>query len=216
MKNFINNTPLIHKFNRLKPQKKVLQDIRNTLLSGGVVMYPTDTCYALSCIVTDSDAVEKIYRIKQRPIDKHVSIACSDSVMLEKYAHIDSEVRSFLHRFAPERFTLLLPKRKAIWEKIDLLKDTDTVGVRIPKDLFTRKLIQSVGIPLVTTSANLSGHQELYTEHDVRNFLSAIDEMPEIIIVGHLQKNPPSTIIDTMVQPWTVIRQGKFRYFNNN
>ncbi len=184
--------------------------MRKVLLSGGVVMYPTDTCYALSCIVTDDEAVEKIYRIKQRPLDKYVSIACSDSIMLEEYAEVDDSVRLFLQQYAPERFTLLLPKKEASWKNISLLKETHNVGVRIPKDLFTRKLIQSVGIPLVTTSANISGQSAVYTATDIRNFLAQISETPDIVLMGSLQKNPPSTIFDTCTTPWTIVRSGKF------
>lgn len=209
MKNSI-SSPYFYRFNRLRPPKTTMSSIRNILLAGGILMYPTDTCYALSCIATDQGAVEKIYRIKKRPLGKHLSIAFSDLAMLESYASLTHEIRSFFKQHGPERVTLLVHQKTESAGCLGKLTAADLLGARIPKDLFTRKLIQSVGLPLVTTSANISGGVEVYTSKDIYHFLSHVDELPDAVMFATLSKNSPSSVYDTNQQPWKMLRQGTF------
>ncbi|MFN7160252.1 MAG: L-threonylcarbamoyladenylate synthase [Candidatus Gracilibacteria bacterium] len=189
---------------------RILEEVRPELLKGGVLMYGTDTCWGLSTMISSKKGIEKIYNIKNRPETKAVSIAVSDLQMAHQYVHISQEVESFMKKYLPGRISLILPAKMEAFPTDFLIPDRK-VSIRIPSDLFTRRLVASLKEPLTTTSANISGQKELYTWKEVEHFLENISEKPDLVLYKkRIPKCLPSTIINTTTTPWTVVRQGGF------
>lgn len=169
----------------------------NVLKNGGVIAYPTDTTFGIGCDVSNAAAVMRIFEIKGRNFDKPLSIACSSIEMLRRYALINALSDSMLSQFYPGPVTLLL-------HKPDLISDTITsgskkVGVRIPNHRHTLDMIEALGRPIITTSANLSGQPEPVHSSDIA--------LPvDFICPGECDYNQASTIID--IENKNIVRCG--------
>ncbi len=183
--------------------------LRKALQDGTVMVHPSDTCYGLACSVLHHGAIERIYSIKQRELSKPSSILVSDIPMLLRVAAPSKKALECIATYGAERVTYLLPLRDHTLH--GSLHQHGTISVRIPKQLVLRRMIQSLGHPILTTSANLKGAPESYTEGEVYSFLSTITEpVPITLLAGSLQKIAPSTIIDMRGDHPTIIRQGSF------
>ena len=133
---------------------EIVQNALNTLRAEGCLLYPTDTIWGIGCDAQSTTGVEKIYRLKQREDSKALICLVSDLGMLEKHVGaVDKNLLPYLEEERPT--TIIYPKAEGISER---LKASDgSVGIRIAKDAFCQALIQALGAPLVSTSANISG-----------------------------------------------------------
>lgn len=129
----------------------------DTLLKGGSILYPTDTIWGLGCDATNPSAIEKLYQIKERDHSKSMLILIADEQMLLRYfPHPSPEaIRLLLESERPT--TVILPASESSLPS-NLLAQDGTIGVRIPKHQFCQDLLNLLGRPVVSTSANLSGH----------------------------------------------------------
>ncbi|MFQ6050353.1 MAG: L-threonylcarbamoyladenylate synthase [Candidatus Hydrothermarchaeota archaeon] len=179
---------------------KVVFEAFKTIKKKGIVVYPTDTVYGLGTLALDEECVRNIYKIKKRY--KPVSIAVSDVEMAKKYGDMN----------LPERFLNLLPgpytflvKKKPIVPDI-LTSGSPIVGIRIPNSVFCKELIDKVGEPITTTSANISGGNE-YT--DPERIEKIFNKKVDLIIdMGKLQ-GEPSTIVDFSSEEPKIVRKGE-------
>ena len=131
-------------------------DLANVIKDGGVVLIPTDTIYGISCDATNIEAVKKVFDIKERNYNNPLLILVSSYDMLYEYVDNISDLeKELLDMFWPGRLTVLLKKN----DKIDDLvtAGSEYVGIRMPNDKYLIDLINEVGKPLVSTSANKSG-----------------------------------------------------------
>lgn len=133
---------------------EIIQNALNTLQAEGSILYPTDTIWGIGCDARSTIGVEKIYALKQREDSKALICLVADVMMLEKYVGpIDQQLIPYLGEERPT--TIIYPKVEGISNR---LKAVDgSVGIRIAKDAFCKALIQALGAPLVSTSANISG-----------------------------------------------------------
>ena len=133
-------------------------DLANVIKDGGVVLIPTDTIYGISCDATNIEAVKKVFDIKERNYNNPLLILVSSYDMLYEYVDNISDLeKELLDMFWPGRLTVLLKKN----DKIDDLvtAGSEYVGIRMPNDKYLIDLINEVGNPLVSTSANKSGEK---------------------------------------------------------
>ena len=125
------------------------------LLSGGIILYPTDTIWGIGCDATNMDAVQAIYDIKQRDDSKSMLVLVNGISMLKDYLkEIPAQALELLAK-AEKPTTIIYPGARNLAS--NLLADDGSVGIRITSDPFCQKLIESAGVPIVSTSANLSG-----------------------------------------------------------
>ncbi len=159
---------------------------------GGILVYPTDTCYGLGCDATNPKAIEKIYRIKEREKNKPLPLIASSIEMIEKYVFLEEKAIKLFLAF-PGISVSLRKKGNAIPDTVNREK----IAFRIPSNEVSRKLSEMSNKPLVSTSANRSGDEPPYSIEEVKislkNFIKDIDFFLD---GGVLDKNPPSTIID--------------------
>ena len=133
---------------------EIVQKALSSLQAQGSILYPTDTIWGIGCDARSDKGVAKLYALKQREDSKALICLVADLVMLEKYVgQIDPNLLPYLNEKRPT--TIIYPKVEGI---SDQLKAADgSVGIRIVKDAFCQTLIQALGAPLVSTSANISG-----------------------------------------------------------
>jgi L-threonylcarbamoyladenylate synthase len=169
---------------------------------GELVIYPTDTLYGIGCNALDEEAVRRVFAAKKRDTSKPLSIAVSDLKMLRKYTRFDKKGMRVMERFLPGPVTFILRKKNL--PEI-LTGGSDTVGVRIPEERTALRLIMEAGVPIVSTSANISGGETPLTAEEARKLFPDVSLSLE---KGRLT-GPPSTIIDMTVVPPRILREGK-------
>ena len=126
------------------------------VLSGGIILYPTDTIWGIGCDATSVDAVQRIYEIKRRFDSKSMLVLAGDIEMLSTYLDkVPGEALEII-KTAIKPTTIIYPGAKKLAP--NLLAEDGSVGIRIPSDDFCLKLIKETGFPIVSTSANISGN----------------------------------------------------------
>jgi tRNA threonylcarbamoyl adenosine modification protein (Sua5/YciO/YrdC/YwlC family) len=187
------------------PNPRHIKTVVDCLLSGGVIIYPTDTIYGLGCDIFQPKAVERIARIKQvDPAKAQLSFICNDLSDLSKYCKTtDTPLYRLLKSHLPGPYTFILPASKEV-PKI-LQNKKSTIGLRIPDNNIARTIVSELGHPLL--SASLPGEMvEEYTDPDImyENFEKLVD----IVIHGGNGGMIPSTIIDCTKDPYELVRLG--------
>ena len=173
--------------------KKAVQEAVRIFMSGGVVVYPTETSYGLGGDATSNKAVKKVIALKKRAKTKKISIAFSDLKMAQKYLIITKDAERLAKAFLPGPLTLVVENR--VKKK---------VGFRIPNNKLVRSMIKKLGKPITATSANISGEGDLYKIKDV---MKIFDNKANLIIDGgNLKKRSTSTVFDVMERK--ILRKG--------
>ena len=181
---------------------KALAEAKLILKSGGVLVYPTDTLYGLGCNAVDKRAVERIYTIKNREGRKPLSILVSDYAMLLEYCTVSSAQERILHSLLPGPYTFILPLRKPLPAATGA-----TVGIRVPEHYFMRQISKELKMPIVSTSANLSGEKDAATLSDVSRPVSSRADL--LIDGGICLYGKGSTVIDLVNMK--ILRKGAVR-----
>lgn len=177
------------------------------LRDGGVVIYPTDTLYALGCDALNNSAVECICGIKNiNPQKTHLSIICSGISQASEYARIDNRTFQMLRANLPGAFTFILPASSTLPK---VFKGRRTVGVRVPENAIARELAQRLGNPILTTS--IEWNEELPEEGCEPEYIAMrYADVVQYVIDGGLGGLQPSTVVDcTDSSSPVVVREGK-------
>ncbi|MHA1709333.1 MAG: L-threonylcarbamoyladenylate synthase [Candidatus Baldrarchaeia archaeon] len=181
------------------PDFKVIKMAVEILEEGGILIYPTETCYGLGVDALNEDAVKKVYIAKERPFSKPISIAVSDIEMAKKYAIFTPEAEILAKRFLPGPLTIALPKRKIVPDIVN----PNAIAIRIPDHPVALAIIREFGRPITATSANKSGEPPPYS---VRKAITSLKERYDLAIdVGRLRALKPSTIVDFTKEPSPLI-----------
>ena len=135
--------------------KQDIEKALEILKKGGTILYPTDTIWGIGCLATDPAAVEKVYRIKKRSDTKSMLLLLANANSLPFYVKEVPEIAWALIEAAVKPLTIIYPDGRNLAE--NLLSEDRSIGIRIVADDFCRELIQKLGKPIVSTSANLSG-----------------------------------------------------------
>lgn len=187
------------------PQPRLIRRVVDTLQSGGIIIYPTDTIYGLGCDILQQKAVEKICRIKNvDPKKAQLSFICSDLSHLSDYAkQLSTATYRLLKEYLPGPYTFILPASKMVPKILQSKKDT--IGLRIPDNRIACAIIKELGRPIL--SASLSGEAvEDYTDPEImyENFMNQVD----VVVDGGIGGTIPSTIIDCTGDEPILIREG--------
>ena len=184
---------------------ETVQKAVEILLSGGIVAYPTETFYALGVKFDMEDSLNKLYTIKQRPVEKAIPLIIGHRELLSILtSSVNRTAMSLMDRFWPGPLTLVFP---AIGNLSDYISaGTHTVAVRIPGESFALQLAKSAQFPLAATSANISGRSPA---RDAKTVIEYFNDMIDLIIDGG--KTPgglPSTIVDVTGDNVRILREG--------
>lgn len=173
--------------------------------NGGIVVFPTETVYGIGVNGLDKQAIEKLYKIKKRPIDKPISLLVSDMQMIEYLAKDISDIEYRIMRaFFPGPLTIILKKKEIIPDILTANKDT--VGIRMPSDKIAQKLIEYVKSPIATTSANISGNLSGTEIKDIINDFG--QNVDYYIDSGKSKIGTGSTIVEVINGIPCILRKG--------
>lgn len=180
------------KINLEKITKQEIGLIAGFLKAGKTIVYPTDTIYGLGCLATDKKAINKIYRIKKREKKKPLLVLVSDYLMLRKFFFVDKNQESFLKKVWPGKISVVLNKKSRLPR--DLSAGLSGVAVRLPKSRFLTKIIEEAGVPIVSTSLNLSGEKPIEKVDDLQEYFQGTK--PDFIVDAGACQGRPSKLID--------------------
>jgi tRNA threonylcarbamoyl adenosine modification protein (Sua5/YciO/YrdC/YwlC family) len=174
------------------------------LEAGGVIAYPTDSYYGLGCDLFSKKGIERVYQLKQRDRKKPLSIVCAGLAEITKYAKVSNFGYRVLRKLTPGPYTFVLEATRLVPE-IMTTKQSQ-VAIRVPDSAITRALVESLGRPLLSTSASTPEGEVLIDPADIRDHLG---HGLDLIIDGGLQLNEPSTVLSLIDDEVVVLREGK-------
>ena len=193
------------KLTDISRQKEEIDLAGRMLRDGALVAFPTETVYGLAANVFDENACRRLYEVKSRPFDKPLTIHVADfSGFLAVAGQVAPFAMRIARRFLPGALTIIVPKAQNIPDYIT--GGTDSVGIRMPASPVAASIISSAGVPIVATSANISGHNPPVTAADV--LLELDGKIPLVIDGGQTEFGVSSTVIDCTGDDFVVLREG--------
>ena len=192
-----------------KNNNNILDEVVSVFSRGGLVVYPTETCYGAGVMAIDENAIKKLLKYKKRPSGKAISIAVNDQNMAEQYVKLNVTAKNVYEKFLPGPVTVVSESKNKVANGIE--SEFKTLGVRIPAYPFILNVIEKLNCPITATSANSSGKKTPYTVKDVLDNLSENQKklIDLIIDAGKLPENPPSTVVDTTRESMQILREGE-------
>ncbi|WP_101689902.1 L-threonylcarbamoyladenylate synthase [Dysgonomonas massiliensis] len=180
---------------------KVVDVLRN----GGLVIYPTDTVYAIGCDALNVRAVEEICKMKGiNPAKHNLSIICYDLSDISEYAKVDDRTFKIMKRNLPGPFTFILNTTSKLPK---IYKNKKTVGIRVPDNNIIRELVKNLGNPILTTSVKDDDVIEYITDPEL--IYEKYENIVDIVIDGGYGDIEPSTVVDCTSGEPEIIREGK-------
>ena len=185
-------------YEELKIPAKIIKE-------GGIVIFPTETVYGIGTNGLNKEAIKKLYEVKQRPLNKPISLLVSNIEMVNQVAKNISKLEyKIMQNFFPGPLTIILEKKDIVPDI--LTANTNTVGIRMPSGEIARKLIEYAGVPIATPSANISGKPSGTNIKDIqKDFVGKVDCF---IDNGESKLGIPSTIVRVINDEVHILRQG--------
>ena len=182
-----------------------LKEPAQIIKKGGIVIFPTETVYGIGTNGLDKNAIKKLYEVKQRPLNKPISLLVNNIEMVEKIAKNITEVEyKLMEKFFPGPLTIILEKRDIVPDI--LTSNTNTIGIRMPSGEIAKKLIEFAGVPIATSSSNISGKPSGTNITDIKkDFEGKVDCF---IDNGESELGIPSTVIRIIDNIPHILRQG--------
>ncbi|QIK38142.1 threonylcarbamoyl-AMP synthase [Caldichromatium japonicum] len=188
------------------PQRRLIRRAIEILLDGGVIVYPTDSSYALGCQLGKKAAMERIRRIR-RLDDKHLfTLICRDLSEIATYAKIDNQAFRLLKTLTPGPYTFIHEATKQVPRRL-LHPRRKAIGLRVPDHAICRALLTELDQPILSTTLILPDQDRPLTDpEEIRELL---DKQVELIIDGGFCGLDPTTVIDMTQEPPAILRRGK-------
>lgn len=188
--------------------------VMQTLSQGDLIIYPTDTSYGLGADATNEQAIQNVFKFKQRDKKKPLTILVSDLEMAEEFCTFSPFARTICSKMLPSPLTVVLPRKDNLPQQ--LTSGLRTIGIRIPDHSLCRAIVKSFGRPITATSANISGDSNLYEFDQIlpafqsqNKNRSPISQHVLLLNAGRLPRIQPSTIIEiTQQDTIKLIRKG--------
>ena len=192
------------------PQQRTVEQIVAELKKGAVMLYPTDTVYAIGCDLSVKSAVEKVRRIKQMSNDKPLTFLCSSLSNISEYATVSDRAYRIMKHLIPGPYTFLLPASKQV-PKLVMSPKRKTTGIRVPDNILCQELLKTLGNPVVSTSAHIPDEDGEYPTMNLEKayLFDALENQVDIIIDNSVDPGfNVSTILDFTTDNPEVVRQG--------
>lgn len=186
------------------PQKRLIRQAADIVRGGGLIAYPTDSCYALGCHLGDARALERLRSIRGFDARHHLTLMCRDLSEIATYAMVDDARFRLLKRATPGSYTFILRARREVPRRLTRKK---TIGVRIPGHPAAHALLVELDEPMLSTTLALPGDaMPLSDPQDIRQRL---ERQLDLIIDAGSCGTEPSTVIDLTAGAPQVLRKGK-------
>lgn len=187
------------------PQPRLLREAAKIIQQGGVVVYPTDSCYALGCRLSDKAAMERIIAIRRLDLRHHFTLVCHNLSELGTYARVDNATYRLLKAVTPGAYTFILQATKEVPRRT-LHPKRATIGMRVPANAVALGLLEELGEPLLSCTLMLPGEDTPPTDpYDIRD---VIGPQVDLIIDGGYCGVEPTTVLDLTDGAPQLIRAG--------
>jgi len=187
------------------PQPRLIRQAVEIILSGGVVVYPTDSSYAIGCRIGEKSAVERIRRLRQLDDKHNFTLACRDLSQLGLFAKVDTGAFRLLKAHTPGPYTFILPATREV-PRMLLHPKRRTIGLRVPGHPIAQALLEQLGEPMMSASLILPG--ESLPLADPGEIRSRLEKQVDLIIDGGQGGVEASTVIALMDDEAEVLRVG--------
>lgn len=188
------------------PSPREIEKVVSILRDGGIVIYPTDTLYAIGCDALNLRAIEKICELKGiNPQKSNLSIICNDLSIISEYAKVDTPTFKLMKRNLPGPFTFILTTTSSLPK---IFKKRKTVGIRIPDNNIIRDIVAMLGNPVMSTSVKDESDEVEYTTNP-ELIHEKWQEFADLVVDGGTGGIEASTVVDCTSYEPIIIRQGK-------
>lgn len=188
------------------PQLRLIKQAVEIIREGGVVVYPTDSSYALGCHIGDKDAMERISRIRQTDKHHHFTLVCRDLSEIAKYARVNNQQYRTLKTFTPDPYTFLLQATRETPKRLQNPKRR-TIGIRVPDHPVPRALLEELAEPIMSSTLILPGEQTPMS--DAQEIQERLYHIVDAVIDGGNCGFEPTSVIDLAGPAPVVVREGK-------
>lgn len=186
-----------------QPQARLIAQVVQCLRDGGIIAYPTDTTYGIGCSIFNKKGIERIYQMKQREHKKPFSFICPDISEVARFCRVSNTAFKIIKRYLPGPYTFVLEATRDVPDL--LVTRQKTVGIRIPDNRICLDIVQMLGNPIVTTSANLSGEEPTADPSFIDDIFSGRLDM---IVDGGILTTDVSSVVSLVGDTPEVLRVG--------
>ncbi len=187
------------------PQSRLMKQAVHIIKQGGVVIYPTDSGYALGCQLGDKNALERILQIRHISGEHHFTIMCRDLSELSLYAKVENTAFRLIKNNTPGPYTFILRGTKEVPRRL-LNEKKKTVGLRIPDNKIALALLAELAEPLMSSSLILPGRE--FSESDPEEMRDQLERQVDLILHGGILAGNPTTVVDLSDDNPVVVREG--------
>lgn len=188
------------------PQHRLIQQAAEIIRKGGVVVYPTDSAYALGCHIGDKDALDRIRDMRKLDKNHNFTLMCRDLSELATYARVNNAAYRLIKNHTPGAYTFILEATAEVPRRL-MHPKRKTIGLRVPDNAIALALLEELGEPLMTSSLLMPGEDYPMTDpYDIRD---SLQHHVDLIIDGGYCGLETTTIIDLTTESPELIRQGK-------
>lgn len=188
------------------PNERDILKVVEVLKNGGVIIYPTDTIYAIGCDINSVKAIQRICQLKGiKPEKANFSMICRDLSNIAAYAKVNNEVFKVMKRNLPGPYTFILPATTKLPSA--MMNRRKTIGIRIPDNYIVMAIVEELGNPLLTTSVKAEDEFVEYMT-DPELIYERYEKQVDLIIDGGYGQNVASTVVDCTGDTIEIIRQG--------
>lgn len=188
------------------PQKRRIQQAVTVIHGGGLVVYPTDSCYAIGCHIGDKTAMDRMHRIRQTDDKHNFTLMCRDLSEIATYAKVDNWVYRLLKAHTPGPYTFILKATHEVPRRLQNPKRR-TIGIRVPDNPITQALLAELGEPLMSSTLILPG--EALPMTDPEEMRERLEHVVDLIIDGGNCGLEPTTVVDLSSGEVLVLREGR-------
>jgi tRNA threonylcarbamoyl adenosine modification protein (Sua5/YciO/YrdC/YwlC family) len=188
------------------PQPRLIRQAADVVLEGGVIVYPTDSCYALGCAMGNKAGMERIRRIRQLDEQYHLTLVCRDLSEISIYAKVDNSAYRLLKGLTPGPYAFLLKATHEVPRRLQHPK-RKTVGLRIPDHPICQALLEAVGQPLMSSTLELPGDEHPLS--DTFEIRERMMPLVDLVIDGGACSLEPTTVIDLEGDVPRLTRRGR-------
>jgi tRNA threonylcarbamoyl adenosine modification protein (Sua5/YciO/YrdC/YwlC family) len=188
------------------PQARLIRQAADIIRGGGVVVYPTDSAYALGCHIGDKQALDRIRRIRALDDTHNFTLVCRDLSEIATYAKVDNTVYRRLKQATPGPYTFILRATSEVPRRL-MHPKRKTVGLRVPDNAITQALLEDLGQPLMSVTLIMPGDEfPLLDPYDIR---TTLERQVDLVIDGGYCGMEPTTVVDLADEVPLVLRLGK-------
>ncbi|WP_312240569.1 L-threonylcarbamoyladenylate synthase [Pantoea sp.] len=187
------------------PQPRLINQAVDYLNKGGVIVYPTDSGYALGCRLEEKNALERICRIRQLDGGHNFTLMCRDLSELSTYSHVDNTAFRLIKNNTPGSYTFILKATKEVPRRL-MNEKRKTIGLRVPSNPVALALLEALNEPMMSTSLMLPGND--FTESDPEEIQMSIGKQVDLIMHGGTLGQQPTTVVDLTDDVPVIVREG--------